>query len=286
MSPFERLSRFIAQSVRNTTDAGACVRIELRQLADGESDRPVNSWPIKDALDASSDENVDTLATEILTFAQEDADAFGTPTRYFLCAWFGVLKAATSRSPAFMLRSSTSEGIERVGPTEGADSKGLVAQMMRHTEVMFRQSTQHTAQALEAQTTIIARLSASLEKREDREVQVMELADHLITHKGENELKMLQEKQKIKRQDQVGTALKQIAPILLNKVAGKDIWPVEDIPLMTSLEGVFEAIPDEAMMEILNNPKIPETSRIALIELAQAMARRKASKMEKSEAAE
>jgi hypothetical protein len=278
MASIDRIAKFIAQSVRNMTDHGSCVKIELRQIVDGGANRPMNEWAIKDVSEASSDDAVEELAAEIYAYAQEDANAYSTPNRYVLCAWFGSQKQADARSPAFVMRG---EGDAEAGPTETADAKGLAAQAMRHVEVIMRQATSSYAQVLDAQDKTIARLSNALEKREDREISVMELANDLITHKQDGEIRLMEARQKAKQKEAIGSAIKMIGPVLVNKFAGKDIFPSDDSPLMVSLEGVFEEIPDDVFMEFAS--KLSEPARIALTELYQALARRKGERIQGEE---
>ena len=141
--------------------------------------------------------------------------------------------------------------------TEGPTAKGLVAQAMRHNEVLAKTYTTANASLLDGCTRVLGRISDLLEKR-DRESNEMftllrEAAMERITQNNEHELKRI----KLQSGEDIKQSLARLVPALVNGFTGKEIFPahLEDSTIISEMA---EQLSEQDMMYLANTlqPKL------------------------------
>ncbi len=164
------------------------------------------------------DSRISELVAELFSTAQEDADGHKGISSYCIRSFKGVTQG--ERSPLFRLRSQETEFEDEMGETEPATRDGLLAQLMRHSEVQTRM----LAQVFEVQArTNVDEKKALLEEirhYRDSHWETIMRAEELANEKDEREVARLLMASSEKRKDQVMALLKPLVPIAMAKFKG------------------------------------------------------------------
>lgn len=207
---------------------GEAREIELRQLIGGSPNRALLSWPLK--LPDGTDVVLNELVEDILTYAQHDADAFGTPQTYVLVAYFALEKVAGATSPAFRLRSSTPAlnpewGTDDLAESEPATKGGMLAQTMRHNEALHRQTVAMAAQMSQQAQGVIGSLQIELRRRSDQEsmwadkfIEAVKLFEDLASHGHERAIELKKSDTQAEFQKDAWGELKVVWPVIVNRI--------------------------------------------------------------------
>jgi len=175
------------------------------------------------------------LAATIYEEGRNNAGALGGLQRYLVAAF---RKDDTERQDplstvGFMAQPDMAgEGDSAL--SEPATPDGLLAQLMRHNQEMFRMHngmmgalTTHLAQTID-------RLSSQNEKLVTEKMTAIITMEDLMSKKHERDITMKREEQKSLRSNDMYERVMQLLPIAVNKLAGKEIMRQKD----TMLEAV------------------------------------------------
>ncbi len=168
-------------------------------------------------------DTISIYTDEIITRAQNDADALGTGLqRYLLVA----LELGAKNGPRFpfSLRGEGEDDDEQTDdgkPTE----KGLVGQLMRHNEAMMRMLVMTTGQT----NQVLARRLEQAEKTNESLItqrhEYLQLQEKLIGEQHDRDMQMMLTDGQEKRKDKLIEKLELLAPLIINKLAGKNVLP-------------------------------------------------------------
>ena len=236
-------------SVVEDDDAGALrfSRVVVRQLTKGNK-KGEEAFSIEVPKKAG-DDWCDTAALEIHAKLQNETASLGGLQKYALYSYHsGDYENHTSR---FIIRMQgvTDDDEEEGLNSEGPDKAGLVSQAMRHTEAANRTMVALVQGLVGSYQSTISRLAAMNEKLLDDKVASIELIQEMQEDRDNREAKSLTAKAKAKGVEQLVGRLSLLAPALVNKVAGKPIFPVEDTSLMMMTRSLITSImadPDRA----------------------------------------
>jgi len=213
-----KLKNVVREWSVDTEEDGPLRRIELNHLQE-EGTAPLRSWRLKEM---PSEERISELVTDVLEHAEADADGIGGVNKYCLCAYFGDdNREPKARSPVF--RVSAKSDSFRSGNIERSESptvKGLLSQMMRHTEAL----TRLTVGGAEATITSLLERNAVLERNAtavvEQQMRNLELYQNLLDSSAERQLAIKKQEAHEERMDHLMTNVTPLLPILAGKAIG------------------------------------------------------------------
>lgn len=143
-------------------------------------------------------------------------------------------------------------GIKFDTPTE----KGLMTQLMRHTEILTERVMRVTEMAIKAsevtQERILARNNHLETENRDAWDIIREMGNKLMDKRGEHELEQL----RYQRNTMAMSQWMRFGPALLNQILGKEIFPQETAD-SSLIEAVAESL-DEQTIQLLASRLKPE----------------------------
>jgi len=190
----------------------ACARMNLRQrIGDGEAH--VREYP----LAANSD--ADALAEEVMNKVYEEARVLRGPTTYAL---FSYKAGALSHCDRKFLRVEGMSGSSDVlvGETEAPDGKGLVSQMMRHTEASAKIGLGQTLAIVEHYKQILRERDARIATLEAMHNEVMAQREEVLSMQHERHLEMVREQRVERKEAFMRQKLDMLAPVIMSKLLG------------------------------------------------------------------
>lgn len=206
-------------------DGEACVVVKLVQLDDqGKTIRGVTRWT------APFPGDVETLATQIADFVEEDAGGKGGE-RYALEPLFGagmVPRDETAKLTS-VGSSSTDDADLNTAPSEPADARGRQAQDMRHTENLARlymSGTQNAIDSIKAENVSLRTRAEADDRRRIKFFEDLErVATELHKRKADDEDRAFMRENIRELRD----VAKVIGPHLINSASGKKLLPEPDM---------------------------------------------------------
>lgn len=226
--------------------------IELRHAASGSKGNIVDDFE----FDSVNTDNLNTFVDDVINRAQNDADGMGGTHRYEL--HIVCEKKVTARF-AFRLRSDD-ESVDESSGEESATSKGLLTQLMRHSEQQQRTMVsgigamvQMMHRTMERQETTIEKLLEERERDRDR-IEAARGGEH------QRELELMDAHRKGEREDMLFQKINTLFPIILNKISGREMMPTEDKNL---LAGLVDTLNEDQFNKILSALK-PEQQILLL----------------------
>jgi len=193
-------------------------------------------------------------AVTVFEAARQHTDALGGLQRFILNAYDRSDPEAQGDQPlgsvAFKVEPPMATDTEDAG-SEPATGQGMLAMLMRHNQEMHRQSnhamgtlTYHLAKTVEKQADQIDKLMA------DR-IATIDVMEELMSQKHDRDLAARHTEAKIERDKSMFEKAMQLGPVVLNKLAGKELVRQKD----TILESV--------VMEFMNTIKPGHLDRLA-----------------------
>lgn len=143
-------------------EALECERVEIRHMVAGsEGGSVVASFELEGDPPRFNAEAITAKLTS-------DAEGIGGPQRYTLAGYKAASKAARD---TLRLRVDGGADAELGGPSEPANLRGLVAQLMRHNEQQARTNRELASSVPEAMTKMVRVLSEALEQAFAKQVE-------------------------------------------------------------------------------------------------------------------
>jgi hypothetical protein len=233
----------------------------------GQGGHLIQEWEIDEK---PSDDLIAQLISEIESYSRDDAEGVGGRQRYIVFAHRGE-GSEPLRFP-FPMYGSDKVGEEEAGyiegfESEGANAQGLVSQLMRHNEIMMRANIGSMGTILNVQNRMLARLGDLCENLMGSKYEALELKEEVISQKHERdiEVRMLTGKENL--QNQAIEGIKMLIPVVMNKIAGKQIIAATD-PTSLMIKGLAESLTPEQFQALLRILR-PEQQAV-LIEMVQA----------------
>jgi len=193
-----------------------CTHVILRQRT-AETDQQVREWNLAAA------EDLDALAAEIETRAHEDGQHFRGPTLYGLFAYREVGQPHVERT--FLRVEGQGSRESFFTETEAPDGRGITSQLMRHNEVATRIALGQTSEIIDHYRRLLEARDRRIEDLENRHFKMLELYEKLQSMQHERDLEVLREQRADERSKFLKEKLDMLAPVLMNKLLGKDGAP-------------------------------------------------------------
>lgn len=239
MNVQRELERFVRQQLFRERAEPISV-IELRHAAAGSKGSPVDDF---DFANVNTD-NVSTFVDDIIGRAQSDANGLGGVQRYELQILVGE-KKLSARFP-FRLRGED-ESLDDVSGDESATAKGLMTQLMRHSEQQQRTMisgigamTQLMARTIDRQEETIEKLLAERERDRER-IEAAKSGEH------QRELELMDAHRKEQREEMMLGKINTLFPLLVNKLSGKDVMTSQE---KSVLAGFVDSLTEEQFHKI------------------------------------
>ncbi len=250
---------------------GRCEKIVLRHLnIERKNQGDVSSFPVK--LEEGAEDEIQPLVNQIAEAAQADANDLraGVQT-YAIYAYYTLDKSYVVRK---IFRVSAEEEMERDAmPTELPTEKGLVAQTMRHLEAVMRHST--ISQSMQQQTMQRenARLSEMNERFAQQQIDFLVLMQDLMNDATKRRLDERREEASLAMKAEAIEKLAALAPVIINRIAGRPILPEEDKSFML-MSALLENLSDEQQQQLMG--MLSDSQKMVLAEALTEYEKRKA----------
>lgn len=223
-------------TARAIADENQCEKLVLRHLT--MESRPQGDvvevpvmldegLPVKDA---------DAIARQVVDAAQADANNIGGSVQMY--ALYAYYKKNPDYTPRKVFRISPESELDRdVSPSEPPTDKGLASQAMRHLEGVMRVSVQSQGYLFSMMERQLQRLQDKDERNGQQQVDMMLLVQEVLDGSHGRRLKERKEEAVLNMREDALEYLKVAAPILLNRLAGKPLFPEKNksFMLMASL---------------------------------------------------
>lgn len=153
-------------------------------------------------------------AFEIVEACQEDAEGIGGLQKYAIRAYHGARKTPTVKRIAIDARPDTVDDEF----SEPANQKGVLSQMMRHTEAATRLAIGGAHENQRVMLKTIERLQTRIEFLENERAKSWELIESMKTQEHERELERVLIERAEKRKDDAMGELKLLLPVVAQKL--------------------------------------------------------------------
>lgn len=262
-----KIENWLRREVLTEKPQGCVVRFELRHLPLG-SKKGQEVMVFEPVGDPPEDTWFTELSAEVYANADGDATGIGGVQTYVLQSF--RKKDPSKATARHTFRINGDEDSDESGfSSEPATGKGLLAQLMRHTEVLQRTLTATTASAMSSSQRQIAQLQEQNERLMVDRFETVKLYEELLSHKQERELAVQESERNGRLMEDGVKTLKLLAPIAVNKLAGKEVIPQEKDAKDLALLEFFQSLTKEQQVEIYKT--LTEAQRATLGELMTTM---------------
>jgi hypothetical protein len=240
------------QIILRDKDHGDCSRIQLRHLnVERQIQGDVASIPVK--LDHGS-EDLEPLLNSICSTAQRDADDLNAGVQNY--AIYAFFPQDLNYLPRKVFRvAGVNEAFEReLTPSEPPTEKGIVSQLMRHTENIMKTQTVSTGYIVGTLQRENQRQSEMLEKFSQQQIDFMLLLQETMDTAHGRRLKEKAEEVNLAMRQDVIEKLGSLVPVVINRIAGKTVMPIQD-PAFNLMGTLLESLDDEQQLAFLNSLK-------------------------------
>lgn len=234
-APVKKLRRFLESCLEIEDDVDLIlysINVAGRKAPVWKSSR---KWTIDDAVPL------------IAECSQEAANGFGNTTRFALLAFHsGDEDRSTSILNMSWALSPSASGGEDDAMSEPATDQGLLAQLMRHNSDLHRQSTGTWGMMFSYLTNIIDKQATQIDRLGNEKMSNAAAVEELVSKKHERDMEMEERKAKQKRMDDMFGKVSTLLPVVVNKIAGKELVRQNDTLLeLTSTEFVGSLKPSQ-----------------------------------------
>jgi hypothetical protein len=228
------------------SDLGKCYKFSVVHFSVNRKPQgDVGTIPITATL--GSDVNgIDALVSQVVQIAQEDANNLHQGIQLY--AVFAHYPKNPNYRPRHFFRVAANEEYdpETSGndPSEPANEKGLVSQLMRHNESIMRTSIMNTSYLLDTLRQENASQREFLSRQAEQSVEMGALIQETLDNATARRISERDAESKQGMMAAVFEHLKMIFPVILNKLAGQKITPETD-PSFQLLASLFEGMTSE-----------------------------------------
>ncbi len=234
----------VAEWIKGCMDRGTVSCIELMQRAAEGTSQTISSYYNEDF----TAKDPQALAEAIMGEAYKDADSQRGTTRYVLQAFKEGEKTHFARH-SFRLPG----GLERTDDdteSELPNEKGLVAQMMRHTEAYARMMISGFGETVRGLSAQLQESNRQLNKLAQQQYTFLDMQQQLLDRQADRDLAIRQADGEDKRKAQVFEKLSMLFPILLKKMTGEG-KSIEALLGEEQIGSVLEGLSGEQITQIL-----------------------------------
>lgn len=211
---------FLRRNVFNNRASGQCREIVLRHASsNGKIGSEVNRFEITEQH--RSEEGVRALFDDIMSMALADSAGYGQGVQVYHAQTFHGDSEKQSARFTFRVESDSEGDEENEGSSEPANKQGLIAQQMRHNEVLMKTTMGSITQVINTMQRALARQTDRLESMERERWENMRAIEQIM---GQNHERQLEIKKAESRERMMGELMGKLN-VLLPVVAQKLLAP-------------------------------------------------------------
>lgn len=249
------LERFLTRCIHSPPKGvGRAEKFVIKHLLRKAED--VDAIEIPEA-DECTEVAIASMANEIKSACDRDADGVGGVNKYAVRV---VYENGEEGKGRFNIRAGNPDDDDEGFASEGPNARGLVTQLMRQNEAMFRATIMGMGSVIKSQGQMIEGLTTRFENVVKARFEEIDAVQAALDNKAERDARLEAERAKIKLKDKAAEQLFNIAPVIVNRLMeGKVTTPPgelspEDRVSMTLFQSI-ESDQLEKIKEILNTEK-------------------------------
>lgn len=259
----QTLESWIDEALKDPDQEGPCTMLSLVHMHAGGGKTEVASVAIQTKLAGRTPHQLaDLFERKAHGFAQ---DLSGLQMFQMMAFYNG----ATEPKAFHPIRIA--EHVEHLGMgSEGPNAHGLVSQAQRHTEYMITATAKREVILFEASLQMMNLQQQRITALSSENLEMLTVFKEMMMEKALADHSLKLEELKYERQSKQQAAILKLAPALINKVAGSEIFPqsMEDTAL---IETLAENVSPEDLQFLEASGKIPkEMCGILMARFAQA----------------
>ncbi len=191
-------------------------RLVLRQRV-RDIDQHVREWVLSPSTDP------DALAEEIRIKASDEGRQFRGPIQYGVFSYRGIGSTSYYDRHFFRVEGMANGSEALIAETEYSDGRGLVSQMMRHTEASAKIALGQTLEIVEHYKSILRSRDARIAMLEAKAEEVAEMQERLLSLQHDRKLEEIRAKSADRGRAFMRDKLDLLTPVLMSKMlsAGK-----------------------------------------------------------------
>ncbi len=253
----KKLEHWIRRQVYDDTDRpeGRCFRLVLKHLgASRREGQEISGYRVPPAKKCDENWILETV-NRLEADSMADAGGIGGVQSYVVLSLFE--KSGERPLARFTFREAGHDEVFDDDESEPATKTGHVAQMMRHNEAIMRIATVASGQALSYLQRVNASQGETIEKLIAERMANFEVVETLKSQHFERALILEKERNQDKRTQDAFEKLMALAPVVVNKIAGKRLLPEHTTPEKEMLKSLLESL-TPAQFESLQTILKPE----------------------------
>lgn len=193
---------------------------------------------------------------ELVAAAQDDANNSETGRRHYILIALDASGQAIGRSQTirfFAVRNDLSDEPGSGLEIEAANPKGLLGQLMRHTEAMVRTMQMASSAQIQGMTSLNERLIAQQTANEDKRLQMMLEMEQMISERAKRELEERRQANQERRLDELMGQLTRVLPALTARLLPSSAVQADasSVAMANAIEGVLDGLPSDKQDLIL-----------------------------------
>lgn len=191
-------------------------------------------------------DGIESLAEDILSRAQTDADGSGGGVHRYEVVVTGVEEKRTLARFAFRVRSEDQDFDGESGE-ESASLKGIVTQLMRHNEAISRTMIQGVGALVQQLSIRVEKDSLTIDKLLDKRNQDFETIEDARSRENDRELEQLRFAQGREREQWAIGKVEALFPLIIAKISGKPLTTTQE---RTVLKTFIDSLTQEQFMAL------------------------------------
>jgi len=246
-----KLATFLrGELIKVRTEEKKISKFVLRHAAPGAKGNEVDSWSHDSRME---DDDIQTLANEMVMRAQTDADGLGPGVHRYTVS---TVLAKGSSGARFMFRlRAVEESDDEIAGEDSPTTKGLLQQLMRHNEANQRLLAQSLGAIIGKQTQQLDRVYARMEKLEDERATTFLALEEAKTDQHTRDMELMEANANEERKQQGFKKIMELAPVVVNRIAGKDVVPTKTDPLAMIIQNLGASLNEEQIRAIVSQLK-------------------------------
>ena len=260
-----QIGQWLRQNIlANDPEQGTCYKLVIKHFSITKKPQgDVTTIKLADSPLGVDPGAIDGIISDVIDAAQEDANALHSGLQlYAVFAYF-------TNNPNYVPRRFFRVGAEEeydpeasgADPSETPDSRGLVAQAMRHVEAIMKTSVLNTSYLIQTLQQENAGLRQTVQQQGELSIEMGALVQETLDN---STARRLAEKEAENKQNMMGAVfehLKLLLPVILNKISGQKIAPETD-PSFQLLAALFEGMPAEQQQALVTDFLTPTQSAV------------------------
>lgn len=240
----QKLTAFVRQclNIVRDDDAGNCQKFLLKHVNANAKQNEVQTFDCRSIHKQSDGDKRDTFIDQIINAIEEaahdDAESLGGHQKYLLLAYYQNSTKPLARCGFRVDAGDDDDDSDEELASEPANAKGLVAQAMRHQEGNFRTSVMATNHVINMMQRTIDTQQETINTLLASKMDTIKLVEDLVSQRHERDLAAAEQKALLDMKENLVKKGMLLAPLVVNKLAGKKIMP-EDMSSKEALLSEF-----------------------------------------------